>query len=162
MKPVTLEPAEMAACRMMGNLRTHACRVAGSKKGGDFGGDPIEWDENGFIGEYAFCKAHNLFFDITGIPRKHGYDCIKDGKRVDVKTTTWKNGVLLVYESHNRDVDVYVMAILDGLTVHFPGYCGADKFYKYATRIENTSRDRNGNVSYRYELPQELLSRWPE
>lgn len=154
MKPVTLEPAELAMCRMMGNLRTHASRIAHSRQKDPSGNKPEGFDENGFIGEYAFCKQNNLFFDITAMPRNGGYDCIYLGQRIDVKTTEYVNGKLMVLDIGNEDVDVYVLAILDGDTVLFPGYCTANRLKKDGQRMVNN------DGSYRYEMTQDQLTKW--
>lgn len=155
MNPVVLHPAEVAVCKMMGNLRSHASRVAGSKSSSF--GNAIENDEDGFIGEYAFCKANNLFPDITGIPRRRGYDCLFKGHRIDVKTTKYKNGKLMVYDSNNTEVDVYVMAIVDGDTVTFPGYCTVKRFYEESAKFANSD-----GQTFRYEMTQDKLTPWKE
>jgi ABC-type dipeptide/oligopeptide/nickel transport system ATPase component len=45
-----------------------------------------------------------------------------NGKRIDVKSTRYKDGRLLATLKDNPDVDLYVLAIVDGGTVTFPGY----------------------------------------
>lgn len=156
MKPVTLDPVELAMCRMMGNLRSHASRVADSNTSQLGRRNVIDMDENGFIGEYAFAKYHNLFFDITAKPRRKGYDFLFQGKRIDVKTTDYGNGKLMVRDIDNTDIDVYVLAVFDGETVSFPGYCSVSRLKAEADRLPNT------DGTFRYEMIQEELTPWKE
>lgn len=154
MDAVKLDPIELAACRMMGNLRSHASRINGSKVSFYNGNDPLDTDEDGFIGEYAFCKANNLFFDITAKPRLGGYDCIYKGQRIDVKTTRWTHGKLMVKDINNTDIDVYVLVILEDNTIRFPGYCTINRLKEEGARLLNS------DGSYRYEMTQDKLSPW--
>ena len=119
---VHLSDAEMMFCKMSAGLRTITARAANVKDArmGDLSG--LQMDEDGMIGEYAFCKKMNIFPDLIPGPRSGSYDCIFMGKRIDVKTTRHKNGHLLATMKNNEDVDIYVLDIIDGNAVTFPGY----------------------------------------
>jgi len=119
---VELTDAEMLVIRMLGGLRSIVGRTAGveDKKVANLPGLTI--DEDGMMAEYAFCKRYNVFPDIVPGPRSGSYDCIYNGKRVDVKSTRYKDGRLLATLKDNPDVDVYVLGIIDGNTVTFPGF----------------------------------------
>lgn len=154
MKPVTLTDADLIACRLIGNLRTLGW-IAGKANYTPYNSqDVIGMNEDGFIGEYAFCKANNLFFDITSQPRRGGYDCLFHGQRIDVKTTLWETGKLMVKDIGNEDVDVYVLAIFNGQTVTFPGYCTAQRLRRDGKRYNNP------DGTHGYEMLQSELTPW--
>jgi hypothetical protein len=70
-------------------------------------------DENGFGGELAFCKQFNLYPDLSIVPGGGDDlpDCtLRDGRRVDVKTTHRAGGNLLARKIQ-PDIDVFVLVI---------------------------------------------------
>jgi hypothetical protein len=119
---VSLTEQDLIMCRLIGNMRSLVARnnSVGDKKMGSQSGSQI--DEDGVIGEFAFCKHFNIFFDMGLSPRSGSYDCLLRGKRVDVKTTRYKSGRLLATTKINYDVDIYVLAILEDNTVTFVGW----------------------------------------
>lgn len=119
-------------CRMLGNVRSIANRtnsIVNKQIGKQIA---FEIDEDGVIGEYAFCKAKNIFFDPSAAPRAGSYDCLLMGQRIDVKTTRYAQGRLAVATKRNPDVDILVLAIYDTANnkVAFPGYTLADRLYQ--------------------------------
>lgn len=137
---------------MLGGLRSIVGRAAGvaDKKMADTPG--IMLDEDGMIAEYAFCKHFNIFPDIVPGPRSGSYDCIFKGKRIDVKSTRYRDGRLLATLKDNPDVDVYVLAILEeDNVVRFPGY---------ATKASlcNDARKTNFGRGYGYSMSQGELT----
>lgn len=152
---VQLTMAEIAVCRMLGNARTIAAR-AGSVNDKQMGKQPaFEIDEDGVIGEYAFCKAKNIFFDPSASPRSGSYDCVLMGKRIDVKTTRYAQGRLAVTAKRNPDVDIFVLAIFVPVDskVIFPGFTLADTIYNPAN-LNDLGHGKN------YVLEQSQLNRW--
>jgi hypothetical protein len=124
-----LSEAELNVLRIIANLRglvARANNIANLKVSENQNQD-VEFD--GLIGEYAFCKLHNLFLDIVPQPRSGSYDCLFHDQRLDIKSTRYKNGVLLGSTNRNADIDVYVLCIIDGLNVSFPGYAMAEELY---------------------------------
>ena len=119
---VTLTDQDFVMCRLIGNMRTLVARNnhVGDKKMGNQSGFQI--DEDGVLGEFAFCKHFNVFFDLGVSPRSGSFDCILRGKRIDVKTTRYKTGKLLATTKVNPDVDIYVLAILDNHDITFVGW----------------------------------------
>jgi hypothetical protein len=103
-------------------MRTLVARnnYVNDRKMGNQSGHQI--DEDGVIGEFAFCRHFNVFFDLGVSPRSGSFDCILKGKRVDIKTTRYKTGKLLATTKVNPDVDIYVLAILDGYDITFAGW----------------------------------------
>lgn len=79
-------------------------------------------DLEGMCGEIAFCKLFNLYpdLDTEREPPHPLYDCVlSNGMRVDVKTTKYENGKLLVDARKGKKtdgVDFYVL-----MTGSFPG-----------------------------------------
>jgi hypothetical protein len=86
--------------------------------------DPIEIDRDGILAEMAFGKQFNLYPDLSIYPRTGGADLgSHKGFRVDVKSTRYKNGKLLIHMEKSIDeVDIYALAIVDGNTVDLIGY----------------------------------------
>jgi len=152
---VQLTHAEVITCRIIGNTRALAARSANvvDKRMSDQSG--IHLDEDGVIGEFAFCKHKNIFFDPSASPRSGSFDCLLLDKRLDIKTTRYANGRLIATMKKNPDVDVFVLAIYDAKThrVTFPGYVLADQLY----RPENV-RDLGHGPGYAIE--QKNLNRW--
>lgn len=150
---VTLSDAEMATCRLLGEMRSLVARGNSVKdrKMADTAGYEIDID--GMIAEYAFCKHFNIFPDLTPAPRSGSYDCIYINKRIDIKSTRYKTGKLLATTKHNDDVDVYVLAIISGNEITFPGY---------ATKEKLINSNNLGNLGYGdgYILNQNQLTSW--
>jgi hypothetical protein len=119
---IKLTEAEIWFCRYAGGLRGLMARNLNvkDKRMADISGFAI--DEDGMIGEYAFCKWKNVFCDVVPSPRSGSADCNLGGWNIDVKATRYSNGRLLVTLKDNPDVDLYVLAIIDGNIVKFPGY----------------------------------------
>jgi hypothetical protein len=165
MGPLVLTENEMLLCRTLGNMRTLNCRSydvdwkqSGKDKAPKYSqGDPWESDEHGVFGEYAFCKINNIFFDPAVYPRQGTVDCVLEvnGRklRIDVKTTRHANGRLESRERQNSDVDYFVLAILTGNEVSFPGYYKASTFYSDM----NLQQTKYGP---KYVVTQDQLIRW--
>lgn len=127
---ITLLEIEFNLIRIIANLRGIAGRASGvkNKRVSTNHYQDVEYD--GLIGEYAFCKINNLFLDIIPMTRKGSYDCLFNGKRIDIKATRYKTGKLIGHQDRNEDVDVFVLAIIDNSTVRFPGYALAEELYE--------------------------------
>lgn len=155
MEPVVLTNGEIITCRLIGNMRTASNR-AFRVNDMQMGGQPFwEIDEWGVIGEYAFCKSRNIFFDPSITPRSGGYDCVLDGFYFDIKTTLYKDGQLVARAKQHEVVDMFALAILTGNVVSFPGYCLATELY----RDENLTDFGNGREQA-YAIPQSKLRKW--
>lgn len=129
---ITLTDIEMATINILANTRTLVARGSGvvDKKIGKQSG--VDIDIDGLMGEYAFCKWHNIFPDLISSPRSGSYDCLLKGKRFDIKTTRYKSGRLLCTTKDNPDVDIYALAIIDpsNSSVSFVGYSTKDNLRK--------------------------------
>lgn len=157
MKPVVLTNGEIITCRLIGNMRTASSRsfnVNDVQMGDQKFWDTDEW---GVVGEYAFCKARNIFFDPSLSPRSGGHDCILNGYHLDIKTTLYKDGKLVARAKRHEEVDVFVLAVVTGNVVSFPGYCLARELYD-----ESNLTDFGNGRTQGYALPQSKLRKWKD
>ena len=150
---VTLTAKEMATCRILGNMRTIASRSAGITDAQVGKQNPLDIDEMGVMAEYAFCKHHNIFFDPTTYARSGSYDCVLMGKRIDIKSTTYPDGRLIATVKGNPDVDVFVLAVVMGSVIKFPGYITAKQLYR-----DNNLNDLGHGTTY--AVDQGMLTPW--
>lgn len=122
---ITLTDADLGVVQILGALRASVSRAAGSVPR-QFGHDQITNDTIGVAAEYAWGKHHNTFPDLTFHARRHGCDAVKDGWRVDIKSTTLAQGRLILNPAQtNPDIDLYVLALVALPTVHFVGFATA-------------------------------------
>ena len=150
---VVLNASELMTCRILGNLRTVASRGAGITDAQMGKQNPLDIDEMGVMAEYAFCKYHNIFLDPTIYARSGTCDCVLMGKRIDIKSTNYPDGKLVATIKGNSDVDVFVLAIVTGNVVRFPGYITAKSFY----REDNITNLGHGKT---YAVDQGMLTPW--
>ena len=152
---VTLTEAEIVICRMLGGMRSLVARSnrVADRKMADLQG--IDIDQDGMMAEYAFCKKMNLFCDIVPAPRSGSADALFMGKRIDVKSTRHYDGRLLATLKENDDVDIYVLAIILGDTIKFPGY---------ATKADLVNEATKTDLGYGtgYALTQQQLRHWKQ
>ena len=92
---VTLNEAEQRLAKFLGRARRSANRSAGTtdRKVSPADGELV--DLEGIAGELAFCKACNVWPDMT-LDQRPTFDCTVGGFSVDVKATQYANGRLLV------------------------------------------------------------------
>jgi len=150
---VVLTQEEIAMCHALGNLRTFTDRVVGVQDRQVGKNEPNEIDEDGVLAEFAFCKHWNIFFNPVPHPRKWSYDCMLKGRRIDIKSTRYKDCHLFGPKRRNEEIDIYVLAIIDGSSVHFPGYAFADDLYNDA-RIKTVG----GRTSHAIHVSE--LTKW--
>ena len=103
--------------RYLAQERPRRNRAAGVKdqlSGGD--AEAVELD--GVGAELAFCRLMNVYPDLSTEPRRGGGDCVVNGVPVDVKTTRYNNGQLIVKEKIPKN-HATVYALMVG---RFPEY----------------------------------------
>lgn len=111
-------------------------------------------DIDGFGGELAFCKLFNVYPDMS-IRAWEGEqdegDCVWNGLRIDVKTTTYPEGCLLAGGWKKLNVDYY--ALMTGV---FPNY-----YYRGVMRADKLlQQERLTDFGYRepaYRADQDEL-----
>jgi hypothetical protein len=133
---VTLDQSELMICNLVGRMRSliaRGCGVRDAKVGPQ---DGAEADITGVMAEFAFAKRYNVFPDIGLSPRSGSADGMLAGKRYDIKATKHKNGRLLCTTKKNNDVDIYVLAIVDGAEINFVGYATAEQLCREENLID--------------------------
>jgi hypothetical protein len=155
MKTITITDEDYDLCVMVAAMRNMVSRASNTKDRQMGNQSALETDLTGIIGEYAFCKLHNIFPDLIAKTRSGSYDCFFKGQRIDIKTTKYEDGRLLATTKLNDDVDVYVLAIVNGKSVTFPGWTRKSQLIKE----ENLKNLGHGET---YVMDQEKLNPWKE
>lgn len=107
-----LTNAEQYWARLLAEERTRRNRQAGVVNARQGPQTDEQTDLNGVGGEWAFCKAANVWPDLTTDCRRGGYDCLVKGWRVDVKTTEYETGRLLAtLKTSPADQDIFVLMV---------------------------------------------------
>ena len=95
-------------------------------------GDLQIWTE-GFGGEIAVCRALNLYPDINIYEKKDlptGDARLRDGRSLDVKTTTNNNGPLIVRPyTKPRASDLYILVICIWPRYRLAGWASRDECF---------------------------------
>jgi len=155
MTPIMLSESEQAIAQYLATARTVSNRTGGiaNKRVGPQSDELT--DLNGIGGELAFCRLVNVWPDVSISPRKGGADCLVRDKRVDVKTTTYETGRLVVVPGKGReDADIYVLMVGT-----FPGpYRVAG--WAYASEVLMAERLTDLGHGPTYAVPQDELRAW--
>lgn len=130
---VKLSKIEQSICKVLAQKRHDNNRknnVNNSKIGNQ---SDFETDLEGIAAEFAFCKIHNIFPDLSihvrssksGTDKKG--DCFYYGYSVDVKTTKYKTGKLLAvpWKSDNGP-DIYALMVGSFPHYEFKGFMLSD------------------------------------
>jgi len=127
---IKLAADEVTVCQMLGRMRSLIARNSGVKDAKIGDQDGAEADVLGVMAEYAFAKKFNTFPDLGLTPRSGSADGVLNGKRYDIKSTTYKTGRLLSTMKVNPDVDIYVLAVVDGNEVDLVGWAKKEELIK--------------------------------
>tara|TARA_Y100000588_G_C14144100_1_gene877513 strand:+ start:157 stop:624 length:468 start_codon:yes stop_codon:yes gene_type:complete len=153
---LTLNMGEMFVAQVIAVsrlARANASNLVNRKKSS---ASDLSIEINGAAGELAFCKMFNCFphFDVDG--PDCGVDATgKNGTRVQIKTTTLKNGRLISSPRHMNRADVFVLMTGECPTFEFRGYCRARDLF-----MESNLTDLgHGPV---YAVPQSKLKKKEE
>lgn len=93
--------------------------------------DSVEYHRMGFAGELAFCRMHDIPPDLDTTPRKGSSDCRLNGESVDVKTTDYIDGRLVVKTTKEAMASAwYALMIMDWPTFRFIGMVRAADLFK--------------------------------
>lgn len=153
MPKIIIQQDELLTCQILGRMRSIIARGAGIKDAKVGNQDGADADVMGIIAEYAFAKHFNTFPDIGLTPRSGSCDGVLKGYRYDIKATGYKTGKLLCTLKENLDIDMYVLAIVDGMSVDFIGYA----LSKHLRKEENLTDLGHGKG---YALTQDKLTRF--
>jgi hypothetical protein len=128
---IRLDDKEVSLCKYIGTLRSSIARSNGVVDAKIGNQDGVEADIQGFKAEYAFAKANNLFPDFGLSPRSGSYDGVtRNNNRYDIKSTSHKKGNLLTTLKINKDVDIYILAVVDNNIVDFVGWASKEALIK--------------------------------
>lgn len=150
-----LNDAEQVLARHVARARHQACRDAGISNGRRGPGSDESIDLEGFAAEIAFCQIHNSYPYVEIVTRGPLPDwdvIVADGITVEVKSTTYKTGKLLLpVGKENDSVDVYALMIgsFPG-PYYLKGFMGHDELI----RPERIAEQRRGQA---YEATQQEL-----
>ena len=116
MNAITLTPSEQRICRYLAGARHAAAREAGKVNARKGPQDDAATDLEGIGGEIAFCKLFGVYPDLSiaaRSPEEDKGDCVlPSGAVIDVKTTKYDNGRLLVaLWKHARNIDLYALMV---------------------------------------------------
>lgn len=110
----------------------------------------------GVMAEMAFCKWAGVFFSPDSSPQSGTTDVIYQGWKCDIKATERADGQLLVSQWKKKESsDVYILGIIDGLSVNFAGFATADE-------IIQESRLKDLGYGPTYCMPQHELSKFKD
>lgn len=153
---VTLVKGEIETANMLAKGRTHANQRPGKVNQLRSPAEQQELELNGMGAELAYCKAFNLWPDMTIGHRIGGEDCLHAGKTVDVKFTSYIHGDLYVTpDKRDKGVDVY--ALVTGWMPHYDivGYATSDEIFR-----DNNLADTGRGISY--VVPRDKLHEYDD
>ena len=133
---ITLEPWEVSLAQFLGNLRQGLSSANGARDPKQAQEDPYFIHVLGVGGELAFARMRNLYPLLNFLPTKGGADTFaRDGKTTDVKTTTRKDGSLLVGTNKKEDpCDYYVLMIADFPKFTCKGWASKEDIFQDCNR----------------------------
>ena len=122
--PIELSPALLSEARELGRARYDNNRENGVLKREIAGVDPVQGDVEGIAGEMAFAQMVNAGDDVWAEIRRIGVtsstsgtdtgDVTVNGFNIDVKTTKYDGGHLLVYAHKLKNTSVDGYALMTG------------------------------------------------
>lgn len=148
---VKLEAGEIEVAQIIGKARTRANREKGIFNRLRVNSDPIQVEIDGLGAELAYCKAFNLWPDLTVSVRSGGADAVHANRSVDIKHTAWVKGWLLVTpDKVEKGTDIY--ALVTGTLPNYTvvGYATAGEIFRDDNKV-----DLGHGMSY--GIPQERL-----
>lgn len=151
---INLTPHQLLVCKTIGIMRRTAAsgKVVDQQMGKQ---NPWDIDVDGMVGEMCVAQFLNVFPDLTVGIRSGGPDLIKNDKKIDVKTTRYKNGHLLATLKKAEDpCDTYILVIVDDYGGDIVGWISANKLF-----VDSNIQDKghgNGYVVSQDQLNKEF------
>jgi len=148
---IELTACEMAIANVVAAMRTTCNRAAGIVERKIGGHSSYQMDVDGFAAELAFCKAMNLCADFVVANQSLTHDCVAhDGKTIDVKSTRYETGRLLVTPNkQDCTTQLYVLVVGAPPSFRIIGYASKDEVFD-----ARNYREFNGRWSYILEQSQ--------
>ena len=154
---VVLEAGEIETARMLARARMRINARAGVFDRRRSEEPPEDIEINGMGAELAYCKAFNLWPDLTVHVRSGGADMVNhEGQSIDVKATPHVNGWLLV-PPYKIDKGVDLYALVTGFMPYYNiiGYATSDEIFNDDNLVDKGYGDT-------YGLPQEKLHEYDD
>lgn len=144
---IVLTDEEMMAAAVVG-IKRNIMSINKDSKPGYGHNDENNWEINilGAMGELSFCK----YYGITWEGRIGNYKKSDVGHNIQVKTTTYSNGRLII-ESDFKDEEIYVLVIGDKNIYQIIGWIKAVDCKKEIYR-------HNFGRGSKYFVPQSMLN----
>lgn len=129
---ISLNDAEKKLAQYLAKRRFEMNRSCGVKDAKVGPQSNEETDLEGIAAEIAFCKANNIYPDLT-IDNKSSADCVlSNGLSVDVKATKYKNGHLLATarKAEIKRPDIYALVVGEFPNYRIAGVMSAEELLK--------------------------------
>jgi hypothetical protein len=152
---ITLKPSEYATAVHVSSVRDFVNRDFGvnDRQMGRDDGFLIAVD--GFVAELAVCKYFNVCPDLSFEPRSGGYDCLINGRRVDVKSTKpGRERVYIPEWKSKNEIERYIYCYVNFRTVDILGWFAPQDIFKKDNLEPSPKDDVNHHVLYLKDLRQ--------
>ena len=148
---IELTASEMAIANVVAAMRTTCNRAANIVERKIGSHSSYQMDVDGFAAELAFCKAMNLHPDLSVVNQSLTHDCVaRNGKTIDVKTTRYESGRLLVAPNKkDSQTQIYVLVVGTAPAFDVIGYASKEEVFD-----ARNYRELNGRWSYILEQSQ--------
>lgn len=127
---VDLKPSEYAMAVYLSSVREYVNKMSGVNDRQMGRDDGFKIGVDGLVAELAVCKHFNVMPDLSFEPRKGGYDCMINGRRVDVKSTKvdrWD--VFIPARKQANNVDRYIWCWVDFRTAYILGWFAPEDIF---------------------------------
>lgn len=127
---VDLKPSEYSMAVYLSSVREYVNKMSGVNDRQMGRDDGFKIGVDGLVAELAVCKHFNVMPDLSFEPRKGGYDCMINGRRVDVKSTKvdrWD--VFIPARKQTNNVDRYIWCWVDFRTAYILGWFAPEDIF---------------------------------
>ena len=127
---VDLKPSEYSMAVYLSSVREYVNKMSGVNDRQMGRDDGFKIGVDGLVAELAVCKHFNVMPDLSFEPRKGGYDCMMNGRRVDVKSTKvdrWD--VFIPARKQTNNVDRYIWCWVDFRTAYIFGWFAPEDIF---------------------------------
>ena len=142
---IELNETEIAFCYQVASIRRMINRGLGVKDE-TVKEDFMDCEILGVLGEYAFAKFVNVFPKLIDRVKSGGEDCTYKGYKVDVKATRNSSKGLFIHKQ-NKDIDVYVLALVSLPIIEIKGWMKSEDIIKDEYKNEKGQYVYNGTLN---------------
>lgn len=136
---VKLLDIEIEICEHIANNRIINASKTNFHRGKMSNINDLKINHEGMMAELAFCKLFNIYPDINVTPRRSKDDfgdCILHNLRIDVKSTKYHNGKLLVTSWNHSNVDAFSLMTGENGVYVFRGFAKCEDVVNKKTLID--------------------------